>query len=280
MDYMARALHLAARALGSSSPNPAVGAVLVKDGRVVGEGWTQPPGQSHAEIVALGQAGEQARGAVMYVTLEPCSHHGRTPPCVDAIIRAGVAQVHLAMIDPSPWVNGSGKAALDGAGIRTVVGALEREARRLNEGYLKWVSARRPFVTAVYALTLDGSIAEGDLAAGLGESARSEVDRLKTRVDRVTAETETLLRDDPGLAGLGGAGVTSLLVECGPADLARLLAAELVDKLVVFVTPRLRMSPSIPPSASGQLAVRDVAYERVGDDLMVVGYTQTCSAAS
>lgn len=280
MDYMARALHLAARALGSSSPNPAVGAVLVKGGRVVGEGWTQPPGQSHAEIVALGQAGEQARGAVMYVTLEPCPHHGRTPPCVDAIIQAGVAQVHLAMVDPSPWVDGTGKAALERAGIRTVVGALEREARRLNEGYLKWVSARRPFVTAVYALTLDGSIAEGDLAASLGESARAELDRLKTRVDRATAETETLLRDDPGLAGLGGAGVTSLLVECGSADLARLLAAELVDKLVVFVTPRLRRSPSVLPSASGQLTLRDVTYERVGDDLMAVGYTQTCSAAS
>ena len=118
MDYMARALQLASRALGSVSPNPAVGAVLVRDGQIVGEGATQPPGAAHAEIVALRAAGPLARHSTLYVTLEPCAHFGRTPPCADALVAAGIAEAHVATLDPSPWVNGSGIAALEQAGIR------------------------------------------------------------------------------------------------------------------------------------------------------------------
>src|SRR5690348_13569221 len=126
---MARALELAERALGISSPNPAVGAVLVKDGRIIGEGWTQPPGQAHAEIVALEQAGDAAEGATMYVTLEPCCHFGRTPPCTDANLRARVHDVHMAVIDPNPQVAGKGRLQLHQAGVRTSLGEYEREAR-------------------------------------------------------------------------------------------------------------------------------------------------------
>ncbi len=284
MEYMARALHLAARALGTSSPNPAVGAVLESGGRVVGEGSTQPPGRPHAEIMALRQAGDQARGAALYVTLEPCAHYGRTPPCVEAIIAAGVAQVHMATIDPSPWVNGAGRAALQRTGIQTTVGQLEREARRLNEGYLWWVTSGRPLVTVVYAMTVAGRIAEDGVVGLLGEPAQAELERLRTRVDRTVIGTEPLLTQDPGLAGLGAAGVTSLMVECGSTSLFELLAAGLADKLVVFITPGLGDGPTDVVTEtsplSGPVRLRGVTYERLGEDLMIVGYTRACSPGS
>src|SRR6187200_2529128 len=147
MDYMARALQLASRALGSVSPNPAVGAVLVRDGEIVGEGATQPPGKAHAEIVALRAAGPLARGSTLYVTLEPCAHYGRTPPCADAIVAAGVSEAFVAMLDPSPWVNGHGIAALEEAGVKVHRGSHELTAQRLNEAYLCWLSRGRPLVT-------------------------------------------------------------------------------------------------------------------------------------
>ena len=294
MDHMARALQLAARALGTSSPNPAVGAVLVRDGRVVGEGWTQPPGQAHAEVVALASAGGQARGAALYVTLEPCAHQGRTPPCVEAIIAAGVREVHMATLDPSPWVAGGGRAALEAAGLRTTVGALEGEARRLNEGYLTWVIRGRPLVSATYAMRLDGTIAPPGATGTLGEPARRELERLIARADRATVGLGSLPTDDPDLTGLGRAGVTSLIVECDAADLAHLLASRLVDKLVAFITPTagpptrgvgVEPAPAQPLAAGATtggtaIPLHDLRYERLGADLMVVGYTAPCSPAS
>jgi diaminohydroxyphosphoribosylaminopyrimidine deaminase/5-amino-6-(5-phosphoribosylamino)uracil reductase len=198
---MARALELAERALGLSSPNPAVGAVLVKDGRIVGEGWTQPPGQAHAEIVALQQAGTEARGATLYVTLEPCCHRNRTGPCTDALIEAGVEAVHFAMIDSSPWVAGKGRLQLEGAGIATFLGEREREAVRLNEGYFKYVARAMPFVSAKWAMTLDGKIATrtGSSYWVTGEAARARVARLRARHDAVLVGVGTVLADDPQL---------------------------------------------------------------------------------
>jgi len=140
VDYMAYALSLAELALGFTSPNPAVGAVIVKDGAVVGLGHTQQPGAAHAEIVALHQAGERARGASLYVSLEPCSHYGRTPPCVKAIIDAGILKVHTAMIDPNPIVSGKGINQLKEAGIEVFVGEHEEKAREINEGYIKFIT--------------------------------------------------------------------------------------------------------------------------------------------
>ena len=198
---MARALELAERALGISSPNPAVGAVLVKDGRIVGEGWTQPPGQAHAEIVALEQAGDAAAGATMYVTLEPCCHFGRTPPCTDALIRARVEAVHMAIIDPNPLVAGGGRRQLDKAGIRTALGEYEREARQLNEGYFKFITRGLPFVAVKWAMTLDGKIATrtGSSFWVTGESARARVARLRALSDAVLVGVGTVLADDPRL---------------------------------------------------------------------------------
>jgi diaminohydroxyphosphoribosylaminopyrimidine deaminase/5-amino-6-(5-phosphoribosylamino)uracil reductase len=198
---MARALELAERALGISSPNPAVGAVLVKDGRIIGEGWTQPPGQAHAEIVALEQAGDAAAGATMYVTLEPCCHIGRTPPCTDAILRARVQDVHMAVIDPNPKVAGKGRLQLDQAGVHTSLGEYEREARHFNEGYFKFITRGLPFLSVKWAMTLDGKIATrtGSSFWVTGEAARARTARLRALSDAVLVGVGTVLADNPRL---------------------------------------------------------------------------------
>ncbi|MCC6174791.1 MAG: bifunctional diaminohydroxyphosphoribosylaminopyrimidine deaminase/5-amino-6-(5-phosphoribosylamino)uracil reductase RibD [Chloroflexi bacterium] len=257
---MERALLLAARALGTSSPNPAVGAVLVRGGEIVGEGTTRPPGQGHAEVVAIEAAGEAARGAALYVTLEPCAHFGRTPPCVDAIIAAGIREVHAAMIDPSPWVNGKGVAALEQAGIPVTVGERADEARRLNAAYLTWVLQGRPLVTATYAVDLTGCIMK-PADAPLGERGKTEVARLRAHADRTCADVGALFDGDPTLAGLAGQGITSLLVECGPADLERLQRAGMVDRLAVFLTL----------SVDGE-QIDDADVQRVGASLLVTAH--------
>lgn len=201
MDYMERALELAQRALGWCSPNPAVGAVLVKDGVLVGEGFTEPPGERHAEVVALQQAGPAAAGASLYVTLEPCSHQGRTPPCTEAIIAAGVREVHAATLDLSPWVDGAGLRALEAASVVTRVGHREAEALRLNEAYLKWMRMGLPFVTLKYAMTADGKIATrtGSSFWISGEEAREHVALLRSQVDVVLVGVGTVIADDPQL---------------------------------------------------------------------------------
>lgn len=206
MDHMARALSLARRALGSVSPNPAVGAVVVKGGATIGEGFTQPPGSAHAEIVALREAGEAARGATMCVTLEPCCHYGRTPPCTMAIIEAGISEVHVATLDPNPRVAGRGVAELRAAGIATVVGEHEEEARELNEAYMKWITTGRPFVNAKFAMSLDGKIAtrSGDSRWITGERSRAFVHRLRSQVDAVMVGAGTVLADDPQLTARYG----------------------------------------------------------------------------
>ncbi|MCX5999904.1 MAG: bifunctional diaminohydroxyphosphoribosylaminopyrimidine deaminase/5-amino-6-(5-phosphoribosylamino)uracil reductase RibD [Chloroflexi bacterium] len=191
MDYMQHALSLASLALGHASPNPAVGAVIVKDDKVVGEGYTQPPGSHHAEIVALQQAREKASRATMYVTLEPCCYQGRTPPCTQAIIAAGIAEVHMAMIDPNNRVSGRGQSELRAAGIRTILGEHEEEAQELNEAYVKFVSSGLPFVIGKYAMSLDGKIATktGDSKWISGEESRRYVHCLRHQVDAIMVES-------------------------------------------------------------------------------------------
>ena len=198
---MRRALSLARKAQGSVSPNPPVGAVVVKDGVVVGEGWTQPPGQAHAEIVAIEEAGGNASGAVLYTTLEPCNHDGRTPPCTQAIMKAGIPEVRAATIDPNPKVQGGGLAQLAEAGVRTVVGQDEQQAREVMEGYLKVVGTGLPFVTAKFAMSLDGKLATrtGDSKWVTGERARWHVHRLRAASDAIMVGVNTVIADDPQL---------------------------------------------------------------------------------
>ena len=200
-SYMQRALALAARARGRTSPNPMVGAVIVRDGLVVGEGYHQRAGTPHAEVHALRAAGEQARGATLYVNLEPCNHHGRTPPCTEALIAAGIAEVHMAMLDPNPRVNGQGRARLEAAGIRTFVGALEDEARELNESFITYITAGRPFVVAKFAASLDGKIATctGESRWISGEVARRRTHELRDTVDAILVGANTVIADDPRL---------------------------------------------------------------------------------
>ena len=212
MDYMGQALALAKLALGQVSPNPAVGAAVVKNGVVIGQGYTQPPGSSHAEIIALSQAGESARGGVMYVTLEPCCHYGRTPPCTRAIINAGISEVHMAMIDPNPVVSGRGRDEMEREGIKVHVGESEAEARGINEAYTKFITTGMPFITAKFAVSLDGKIAtrSGDSKWISGEESRKYVHGLRYISDAIMAGVNTVLIDDPYLTTrCGGTGGTS-----------------------------------------------------------------------
>lgn len=200
-EFMARAIHLAERGLYSTSPNPRVGCVIVRDGRVVGQGWHRKAGGPHAEIEALAAAGEAARGATAYVSLEPCCHHGKTPPCTDALIRAGVARVVAAMQDPNPKVAGFGMARLAAAGIETACGLLEGAAETLNPGFCKRMRSGRPLVRSKLAMSLDGrtAMASGESKWITGAEARRDVHRLRARSCAIVTGIGTLLADDPEL---------------------------------------------------------------------------------
>ncbi len=199
--YMQRALDLAARAQGRTSPNPMVGAVVVKDNQVVGEGYHMKAGTPHAEVHALQAAGEVARGATLYVNLEPCSHYGRTPPCADAIVRAGVKRVVVAGLDPNPRVSGRGLKILQDAGIETLTGVLEQEARNLNLAFFKYIQTGIPLVSLKVAMTLDGKIAtsSGDSRWISGEASRQYVHQLRNIYDAIMVGIGTVLKDDPML---------------------------------------------------------------------------------
>ena len=198
---MRAALALARRGIGSAWPNPAVGCVLVKDGAVVGRGWTQPGGRPHGETEALEWAGEAALGAIAYVSLEPCCHWGKTPPCTDALIAAGVRRVVLPVEDPDPRVSGRGIARLREAGVEVTTGLLAEEARALNEGFFRRIHEGRPLVTLKLASTLDGRIAtsEGESRWITGELARERAHLLRVRHDAVMVGSNTVLADDPEL---------------------------------------------------------------------------------
>ncbi len=204
--FMQRALELARGALGTTSPNPSVGAVIVKDGQIVGEGFTRPPPGDHAEIVALKQAGERARGAALYVTLEPCPHIGRTPPCADAVIEAGIAEVHYAIADPDPQVDGGGPRKLVAAGVAVHAGEGEAEARRINEAFIKHRTTGLPFVIAKYAASLDGRIASasGDSRWVSGPETREWAHELRAKVDAILVGSSTVVMDDPLLTARPG----------------------------------------------------------------------------
>jgi diaminohydroxyphosphoribosylaminopyrimidine deaminase / 5-amino-6-(5-phosphoribosylamino)uracil reductase len=199
--YMKMALALAEQGFGYTSPNPMVGAVVVKDGQVVGRGWHQIPGGPHAEVYALDDAGPMAKGADLYVTLEPCNHHGKTPPCTEKIISSGIRRVVMAMTDPNPDVAGGGAQRLEQAGIEVVSGVCEKEAQRLVEFFTKYVKTKRPFVILKIAATLDGRIATrtGDSKWVTGEKSRNYVHELRHAVDAIMVGVNTVKSDDPQL---------------------------------------------------------------------------------
>jgi diaminohydroxyphosphoribosylaminopyrimidine deaminase/5-amino-6-(5-phosphoribosylamino)uracil reductase len=305
--WLRRALELAERGRGTTHPNPIVGAVVVRDGTVVGEGWHRRKGEPHAEVHALAAAGERARGSTLYVSLEPCSHHGATPPCTDAVIAAGVGRVVVGAPDPNPRVDGL--AQLRRAGVEVeVVDAFE--ARRQNEAWRTWIAHGRPFVTYKAALTLDGRVtvpgarwvtgvesrllvhelraASDAVAVGMG-TVRADAPRLDARGVPVLRQPRRLafgrgpLPEESGLelrsglladelAALAEEGVQSLLLEGGPTLATSFLRAGLVDKLLLFVAPTLS---GAGPHAFGDLAPHDVVHvqvRRVGEDLLVEGY--------
>jgi len=199
---MARALQLAARGLYTARPNPMVGCVIARDGEVLGEGWHPRAGQPHAEVFALRAAGERARGATAYVTLEPCAHHGRTPPCAEALVAAGVGRVVAAMRDPFPQVDGAGLARLRQAGIEVASGLLEAQARELNRGFLSRVERGRPWLRLKLAASLDGrtAMASGESKWITSEAARADVQRWRARSAAILTGADTVLADDPALS--------------------------------------------------------------------------------
>ena len=234
-DFMARALRLAQRGLFTTTPNPRVGCVIARDGKVIGEGWHQRAGEAHAEVAALEAAGTAARGATAYVTLEPCSHHGRTPPCADALIDAGVARVVAAMQDPNPQVAGSGLSALAAAGIATECGLMQAEATELNIGFVSRMSRGRPWVRLKLAASLDGKTALNDGSSQwiTGPAARQDGHRWRARACAVLSGIGTVRADDPQL------NVRGVATERQP--------------LKVVVDARLELPPEARVLAEGRL---------------------------
>jgi len=209
---MKQVLELAALGRGHTSPNPMVGAVVLDAyGQVVGTGWHQGPGLAHAEVVALDQAGERARGGTLYVNLEPCSHHGRTPPCADRVIRSGVRRVVAAMTDPNPLVCGQGFRRLQAAGVEVTTGVLEKEARLLNRAFVTWITQKRPYVTLKLAQSLDGKAAThaGESQWITSAEARDHAHRVRSQVDAIAVGIGTALADDPLLTARPGGALAA-----------------------------------------------------------------------
>ena len=304
-----RALELAERGRGTTYPNPVVGAVVVRDGEVVGEGWHQRKGEAHAEVIALAAAGERAKGATLFVTMEPCAHHGSTPPCAEAVLAAGVTKVVAGSLDPNPEAGG-GLEVLRAAGVETEDAGLAA-ARIQNEAWRVWVAEKRPFVILKLAVTLDGRVAAPGTRWVTGEESRRRVHELRGQVDAVAVGMGTVRADDPQLtardvdvvrqprrlafgrgplpdgsglelradgledelATLAAEGVQSLLVEGGPKLAESFLRAGLVDKVLLFVAPQIAGSgPSFAPELPAPKELRRFAVEQVGDDLLLSGY--------
>ncbi|KPZ12587.1 Riboflavin biosynthesis protein RibD [Pseudomonas amygdali pv. ulmi] len=270
VHYMARALELARNGLYSTHPNPRVGCVIVRDGQIVGEGWHVRAGEPHAEVHALRQAGELARGATAYVTLEPCSHQGRTPPCADALVNAGLARVVAAMQDPNPDVSGRGLLRLMNAGIGVQCGVLESEARALNKGFLKRMETGQPYIRVKMAMSLDGrtAMASGESQWITGPEARSAVQRLRAQSSVVLTGADTVLADK--------ARLTVRPDELGlNAELTALAAAR--PPLQVLIDGRLRVPLDAPFFQAGSALVVTCAaasargrYQKEGHEMLAL----------
>jgi diaminohydroxyphosphoribosylaminopyrimidine deaminase / 5-amino-6-(5-phosphoribosylamino)uracil reductase len=308
MTFLERAIELAERGRGSTHPNPVVGAVVVRDGEIVGDGWHERAGGPHAEVVALEAAGDRAAGATLYVTLEPCTHYGRTPPCVDALTTAGIARVVAASLDPSP--NGGGLEVLRDRGLEAEL-ADSFEARRQNEAWRTWAGQGRPFVTYKAAVTLDGRMTLPASRWISGEESRRLVHELRAASDAVAVGMETARADRPALTArdvdapkqprrlvfgrgplpeglelelltspledelsrLASEGVQSLLLEGGSTVATSFLRAGVLDKLLVFVAPKLAgAGPTLFHELPSAVELRRFESRAVGEDLLLSGY--------
>jgi diaminohydroxyphosphoribosylaminopyrimidine deaminase / 5-amino-6-(5-phosphoribosylamino)uracil reductase len=307
-----RALELAERGRGTTHPNPVVGAVIVRDGVVVGEGWHERKGEAHAEVNALAQAGEQARAATLYVTQEPCSHTGSTPPCTRALLDAGIGQVVAGSLDPNPKAGG-GLEELRAAGVEVSLadGDLGFRARQQNEEWRTWIKQGRPFVTYKAAVTLDGRMTSPGERWVSGEESRRLVHVLRAASDAVAVGMGTVRADDPRLDArdvdaakqprrlafgkgplpesselellsgpldeelgrLASEGVQSLLLEGGPTLAESFFRADLVDKVLLFVAPKLAgAGPGLIEALPAPVQLTRLSAHEVGDDVLLSGY--------
>jgi diaminohydroxyphosphoribosylaminopyrimidine deaminase/5-amino-6-(5-phosphoribosylamino)uracil reductase len=310
MSHFERALELAERGRGKTGDNPLVGAVVVRDGEVVGEGWYEYEGVRHAETIALGKAGDAARGATLYVTLEPCSHHGRTPPCADAVVDSGIARVVVGARDPNPVVDGRGLERLRAAGLEVEL-LDDLGARRQNEVWRVWKSLGRPFVTYKAAVTLDDRVVVPGRRWVSGEESRRRVHELRATSDAVAVGMGTVRADAPRLDArdveaatqprrlafgrgplpegselelrsgpldeelrvLAAEGVRSLLLEGGPTLATAFLAAGFVDKLLLFVAPVLSGDgPRVLGDLEAPLELLHLRAEPSGEDVLLEAY--------
>ena len=310
MSHYERALELAERGRGKVGDHPVVGAVVARDGDVLGEGWYEYDGVRHAEAIALEQAGDGARGAILYVTLEPCSHHGRTPPCADAVVAAGLTRVVVGARDPNPVVDGRGIERIRAAGIEVEV-LDDLAARRQNEAWRVWKSLGRPFVTYKAAITLDGRVSVPGRRWVSGEESRRRVHELRAASDAVAVGMGTVRADAPRLdardvgaarqprrlafgrdplpegselelrtgpldeelRALAAEGVQSLLLEGGPTLATAFLAAGLVDKLILFVAPVLAGDgPRFLGDLEAPLELLHLHAEPSGEDVLLEAY--------
>jgi len=310
VSHFQRALELAERGRGKTRDHPLVGAVVERDGEIVGEGWYEYDGVRHAEAIALDQAGDRARGATLYVTLEPCAHHGRTPPCADAVVASGVARVVVGARDPNPLVDGRGLERLRAAGIEVKL-LHDLDARRENESWRVWKSLGRPFVTYKAAVTLDGRVAVPGRRWISGEESRRRVHELRAASDAVAVGMGTVRADAPRLdardveaasqprrlafgsgplpedsdlelrsgaiedelRALGADGVQSLLLEGGPTLATAFLAAGFVDKLLLFVAPILAGDgPHVLGDLDAPIELLHVRSEPLGEDVLLEAY--------
>ena len=310
MSHYERALELAERGRGKTGDHPLVGAVVARDGEVVGEGWYEYDGVRHAEVIALEQAGDAARGASLYVTLEPCSHHGRTPPCADAVVAAGLSRLVVGARDPNPVVDGRGIERIRAAGVEVEL-LDDLAARRQNEAWRVWKSLGRPFVTYKAAITLDGRVSVPGQRWVSGEESRRRVHELRAAADAVAVGMGTVRADAPRLdardvgaarqprrlafgrgplpegselelrtgpldeelRALAADGVQSLLLEGGPTLATAFLGAGLVDKLLLFVAPVLAGDgPRAFGDLEAPLELLHLRTEPSGEDVLLEAY--------
>ena len=276
LHFMTLALRLAAKGRGKTSPNPMVGAVVVKNGRIVGRGYHHGPGQPHAEILALNQAGPRAKGATLYVTLEPCCHLlKRTPPCVTAVVQSGVRQVVVAMADPNIMVKGRGIAALRRAGVTVTAEVAQEKAAQLNRAYLHWATTGRPYVTLKAGMTLDGKVAtaKGESRWITGPLARQDVHRLRSQVDAVVVGVGTVLKDNSTLT----ARLSDRPLKLAPRQPLRVvLDSRLRTPLTAAVCAKQDQAKTLIVTTSRASQSRRRLFEEAGMEVVSVALKNGC----